>query len=51
MKNAVEEISENAVLRAWANKDIDPRIETEDVQKYIDDTKKSKITERKIGFN
>ena len=51
VKNAVAEISENAVLRAWANKDIDPRIETEDVQKYIDDTKKSKITERKIGFN
>lgn len=51
VKNAVEEISENAILRAWASKEIEPKIETEDVEKYIEDTKKSKITERKIGFN
>ncbi len=51
VKNAVEEISQNAILRAWQAKEIEPRIETEDVEKYIEDTKKSKITERKIGFN
>ena len=51
VKNAVEEISENAVLRAWQGEDIQPEIEIQDVEKYIADSEKSKISERKIGFN
>ena len=51
VKNAVEEISENAVLRAWQGEDIQPEIEIQDVEKYIVDSEKSKISERKIGFN